>query len=83
MGIFKIQRNLQRLLGFCENKWMSDKSWVYYPTGTYMYRARLAMYAHVQSKQVRLLPKGHVCIYIHKFHIFHSSNSSLGFNGLR
>ena len=45
-------------------------------------RARLAMYAHVQSKQVRLLPKGHVCIYIHKFHIFHSSNSSLGFNGL-
>ena len=62
---------------------MSDKSWVYYPIGTYMYRARLAMYAHVQSKQVRLLPKGHVCIYIHKFHIFHSSNSSLGFNGLK
>ena len=61
---------------------MSDKPGVCHPTGTYMYRARLAMYAHVQSKQVRLLTKGHVCVYIHKFHIFHSSNNSLDFNGL-
>ena len=56
-----------------------DKLGVYHQMGTYMYRACLAMYAHVQSKQVRLLTKGHVCVYIHKFHIFHSSNNSLGF----
>ena len=61
---------------------MSDKPGVYYSISTYMYQARLAMYAHVQSKQVGLLTKGHVCVYIHKFHIFHSTNNSLGFNGL-
>ena len=49
---------------------MSDKLGVYHPTGTYMYRAHLAMYAHVQSKQVRLLTKGHVCVYVRKVHIF-------------
>ena len=61
---------------------MSDKPGVYHPTGTYMHRAYLAMYANVQLKQVRLLTKGYVCVYIRKFHIFHSSNNSLGFNGL-
>ena len=61
---------------------MSDKPGVYDRTGTYMYWAHLAMYAHVQSKQVMLLTKEHVCAYIHKFHIFHSSNNSLGFIGL-
>ena len=49
---------------------MSDKLWVYHPTGTYVYRARLAMYADVQSKQLRLLTKGYVCVYIHKFQFF-------------
>ena len=47
-----------------------------------MCRARLATYPPVQLKQVRLLTKGHVCVYMHKFHIFHSSNNSLGFNEL-
>ena len=47
-----------------------------------MYQACLAMYAHVRSKQVRLLTKGRVCVYIRKFHIFHSRNNSLGLNRL-